>query len=119
MWRKYDWRQPNRLLVVQTGESVEQAKVFKAHAASQGLCANLINALKVLANQQEDGDSLQQNIVTNLGKESRKGLTDGLHEFVPWMLERYAEARELFNVRKPKSPRRELGCDSQGRARMS
>ena len=23
---KYDWKQPNRLLVVQTGESVEQAK---------------------------------------------------------------------------------------------
>ena len=51
---KYDWRQPNRLLVVQTG----------------CLCANLINALKLLANQQEDGDGLLQNIVTNLGKES-------------------------------------------------
>ena len=53
---KYDWRQPNRLLVVQTGESFEQAKVFKAHAVLQGLCANLINALKMLAKQQEDGD---------------------------------------------------------------
>ena len=46
---KYDWRQPNRLLVVQTWESFEQAKVFKAHAASQGLCENLTNALKLLA----------------------------------------------------------------------
>ena len=53
---RYDWRQPNRLLVVQTGESFEQAKVFKAHAVPQGLCANLINALKMLAKQQEDGD---------------------------------------------------------------
>ena len=32
LWKEYDWKQPNRLLVVQTGESVEQAKVFKAHA---------------------------------------------------------------------------------------
>ena len=44
---KYDWKQPNRLLVVQTGESVEQAKVFKAHAVPQGLCANLINAFEI------------------------------------------------------------------------
>ena len=57
---KYDWKQPNRLLVVQTGDSFEQAKVFKAPAAPQGLCANLINALKLLANQQEDGDGLLQ-----------------------------------------------------------
>ena len=34
---KFDWKQPNRLLVVQTGESFEQAKVFKAHAVNQGL----------------------------------------------------------------------------------
>ena len=57
---KYDWKQPNRLLVVQTGESINQAKVFKAYAVPQGLCGNLINALKLLTNQQEDG----QNIVT-------------------------------------------------------
>ena len=38
-------------LVVQTGECFEQAKVFKAHAVPQGLCANLINALNLLANQ--------------------------------------------------------------------
>ena len=50
----------------------DQAKVFKAHAVPQGLCANLINALKLLANQQEDGDGLIQNIVTNLGKDEQK-----------------------------------------------
>ena len=50
---KYDWKQPNRLLVVQTGDSVNQAKVFKTHAAPQGLCVNLINALKLLAHQQK------------------------------------------------------------------
>ena len=82
LWRKYDWKQPNRLLVVQTGESVDQAKVFRAHAVPLGLCANLINALKLLANQEEDGDGLTQNIVTNLCEERRKGLTEGLRNFI-------------------------------------
>ena len=50
---KYNWKQPNRL-IVQAGECFEQAQVFKAHAVLQGLCANLINALKSLANQQEN-----------------------------------------------------------------
>ena len=80
----------------------------KRPAVPQGLCANLVDALKLLANQQEDGDGLLQNIVTNLGKESRKGLTtvcvnsSGLIMVAPWMLERYAEARELlkFGSRK-------------------
>ena len=54
---KYEWRAPNRLLVIQTGASASQAKVFKAHAVPQGFCENLINALKQLANQQKDGDS--------------------------------------------------------------
>ena len=38
---KNGWRAPNRLLVVQTGDSASQAKVFKAHAVPQGLCENL------------------------------------------------------------------------------
>ena len=60
---------------------MNQAKVFKAHAVPQGLCGNLINALKLLANRQEDGYGLIQNFVTNLGVRSRKGLTQGLREF--------------------------------------
>ena len=67
MWRKVRLEATERLLVVQTGDSIEQAKVFKAHAVPRGLCANLINALKLLANQKEDGDGLLQNIVKNLG----------------------------------------------------
>ena len=78
LWRK----QPNRLLVVQTGDSVNQANVFRAHAALQGLCGNLMNALKLLANQQENGDGLTQNIVTNPCEGSRKGLTNGLRDFI-------------------------------------
>ena len=63
---KNKWRAPNRLLVVQTGDSASQAKVFKAHAAAQGLSENLINALKLLANHQKDGDSPNQSIATGL-----------------------------------------------------
>ena len=77
---KYDWKQASRLLVVQTGESVIQAKVFKAHAVPQGLCGNLINALKLLAHQQGDGDGLIHNIVTNLCEVGRQGLTEGLRK---------------------------------------
>ena len=66
--------------MVQTGESVNQAKVFKTHAVPQGLCGHLVAALKLLANQQEDGDGLIPNIVTNFGVRSRKGLTQGLRE---------------------------------------
>ena len=62
LFQKYDWKQPNRLLVVRTGESVDQAKVFRAHAVPQGLCGNPTNALKLVANQQEDGDGIIQNI---------------------------------------------------------
>ena len=92
---KYDWRQPNRLLVVQTGESFEQAKVFKAHAGLQGLCASLINAQKLLANQQEDGDGLSQNIVKDLDKESKRGLTDGLRPFIKVVNERALDVGAL------------------------
>ena len=68
--------------MLQTGESGNQAKVFRAHAVPQGFCGNLINALKLLANQQEDGYGLIQNIVTSLCDESREGLTNGLTEFL-------------------------------------
>ena len=51
-----------------------------AHSGPQGLCGNLIDALKLLANKQEDGDGLIQNIVTNLCEESREGLTNGLRD---------------------------------------
>ena len=72
---RYDWKQPEDLLVGQTGGSANQAKVFREYAVRQGLCGKLVNALKLLANQQEDGDGLVQNIVTNLYEESRKGLS--------------------------------------------
>ena len=65
------------MLVVQTGESASQAKAFKAHAVPQGLRENLINALKLLANQQKDGDSPMQSVATGLCERSRKGTMEG------------------------------------------
>ena len=61
---RFEWRAPNRILAVQLGTKEEEAKTFRAHAVQQGLCENLINALKLLANQQKDGDSpIQNNIM--------------------------------------------------------
>ena len=64
----------------------------------------------MLANQQEDGDGLLQNIVTNLGKGSRKGLTDGLRDTIRVDNERALDVGALrrgtgtLKVRKPKVP---------------
>ena len=79
---KCEWRAPNKLLVVQTSASASQAKVFKAHAVPQGLCENLINALKLLADQQKDGDSPIQSFVTGLCERSSKGIMEGLGNFI-------------------------------------
>ena len=62
-----------RILLVQIGVNANEAKVFQAHAALLGLCDNLINALKLLANQQKDGDSPIQGIITGLHERSRRG----------------------------------------------
>ena len=63
-----------RLLVVQTGEGASQAKVFKAHAIPQDMRENMINALKLLVNQQKYGDGPVQNIAAKLCERSRKNL---------------------------------------------
>ena len=67
---------------MQIGASANEAKVFTAHAAPLGLCDNLINALKLLANQQKDGDSPIRSIVTGLHERSRRGTMDGLRSFI-------------------------------------
>ena len=57
---------------MQFGVHANEAKVFTAHAAPLRICDNLINALKLLANQQKDGDGPKQSIVTGLHERSRK-----------------------------------------------
>ena len=51
----------------------------RAHAASQGLCDNVINSSKLLTKQQKDGDSPVEKIVTGLREKSRKGWAQGVH----------------------------------------
>ena len=64
--------------------------------------------LKLPANQQEDGDGLVQNIVTNLGERSRKGLPEGLRNFIQVDNHRALEVGCLkrgmgkYKVRRPK-----------------
>ena len=78
---KYEWRAPNRILVVQLGANANEVKVFEAHAAPLGLCDNLINALKLLANQQKDGDSPIQKHCHRPTR-SRRGILDGPRSFI-------------------------------------
>ena len=80
--------------MVQTGVSASQAKVFKAHAVPQGLCENLINALRLLAKHQKDGDSPVQSIVTGLCERSRKGTMEGLRNFV--VVDNHCAKYEVF-----------------------
>ena len=63
---RYEWRTPHRILVVQLGADANETTVFRAYAAPQALCEQMINALKLLANQQTDGDSPIQSTVTGL-----------------------------------------------------
>ena len=79
---QYEWRAPNRILVVQLSANANEAEVFKAHTAPLGLCDNLINAQKLQANQQKGGDSPIQSIVTGLHERSRRGIVDGLRSFI-------------------------------------
>ena len=79
---KYDYLAPNEILLVQLGANANEATVFRAHAAPLGLCDNLVNALKLLANQQKEGDSPIQSIVTGLHEGSRRGIMDGLGSFI-------------------------------------
>ena len=70
------------ILVVQIGANTDRAKVFKAYAAQLGLCDNRVNALNLLANQQKDGDSPIQSIVTGLHERSRRGIMEGQRRFI-------------------------------------
>ena len=80
----------------------------------------MINALKLLANQQEDGYGLLQNIVKNLGKESRKRSHGRLREFIKVDNERalggWIATPRHGNIESSvaESCGRGLGCDSQG-----
>ena len=46
------------------------------------LCHKLVSALKLLANKQKDGERPIQSIATGLHERSRRGITDGLRNFI-------------------------------------
>ena len=68
--------------MVQLGTNEDEAKVFGAHAVPKGLCENLINALKLMANQQKDGDSPIQTLIVGLEEKCRERMTNGLRSFI-------------------------------------
>ena len=70
-------------LVIQDSTDSREAKVFRAHAAPQGMCDNLINALELLTSQQKDGDSPVGYFVAGLLERNRSGMMDRLRKFIP------------------------------------
>ena len=89
---QYDWKAPNRILVIQSGTDFRDAKVFRAHAAPQGMCENLIDALKLLTNQQKDGDSPVKMVVQGLQERIRLRIMSGLRKFI--MVDNHEEVKD-------------------------
>ena len=54
------------------GANEDEAKVFRAHAVP----------LKLLANQQKDGDSQIQNIIMGMKEKCRERIMNGLRSFI-------------------------------------
>ena len=94
--------------MVQPGADANEAQVFRAHTAPQGLCEHLINALKLLANQQTDGDTPIPSIVTVLQERSRQGIMDGLRSIIEMDnhsamdVGHLRRSVRLFKVQRPK-----------------
>ena len=59
-----------------------QSESLQSARSAFGTMWQFINALKLLANQQKDGDSPIQSIVTGLHERSRRGIMDGLRRFI-------------------------------------
>ena len=59
-------RRPVQLEGPKRSPGTAEKQVFRAHAAPQGVCDNLINALKLLANQQTYGDGPVKMVVPGL-----------------------------------------------------
>ena len=70
------------MLAIQDSTDHRETKDFRAHAAPQGTCDNLVHALKLLTNQRKDGDSPVGTIVTGLLERSRSRIMDGVRKFI-------------------------------------
>ena len=98
---RYPWRAHNRILEVQIGTKEDEAKVFRAHAVLQGLCENLINAHKLLASQQKDGDSPIPNIIMDLKEKCKERITNGLRSFIDLDSHKAVEVGRLRGGQRP------------------
>ena len=63
-------------------QTAEKQKVFRAHVAPQGVCDNLINAIKLLANQHQDGDGPVKVLVWGFQKRSQPKMMEELRKFI-------------------------------------
>ena len=106
---QYNWRHPNRILVIQESTDRREAKVFRARAPPHGVCDNLIHALKLLAKQYHDGDSPVRVLVESLQERSRLQMMEELRKFI--MMDNHEavrigevdNAQESRQVVKPKN----------------
>ena len=77
-----------------SAQTKSEATVFRAYAVPQGF-------VKILANQQRDGDSPIQNIVTGLGERSRECVMNGLRSFIDLDNQRAVEVGHLRRGLRP------------------
>ena len=76
----FSWEEALQLVVrcqCQSGCGVQSAC-----GAARCVCGNLVNALKLLANQPKDGDSPIQSIVAGFCERSRNSIMEGLRHFI-------------------------------------
>ena len=76
---QHDWKAPRRLLVAHFSANTNLSEGVQS---ARNICDNVINAFKLSANQQKDGDSPIKCIVTCLHWKSRRGIMDGLESFI-------------------------------------
>ena len=62
--------------------SVPVRQRFSKRVRPQCLCENLINALKLLANQQKDGETQSRVLQQALCERNRKGIVEGLSKCI-------------------------------------
>ena len=105
---RYPWRAHNRILEYNSAQKKMKRRFSGAHAVLQGLCENLINAHKLLASQQKDGDSPIPNIIMDLKEKCRERITNGLGSFIDLDSHKAVEVGRLrggqrsFEVVRPK-----------------
>ena len=92
-----NWNAPNRVLVTQDSTDRREAKVFRAHAAPQGVCDNLINTLKIVAKRQDDGDSPVKMVVQGFQEKSRLKIWTGSEGSIIGDFAKSMESRKVVN----------------------